>query len=256
MPWALPGAPPSDGVPGSATGELNVTFGVDSNQDVLETALDISRRFAKCVQRRQEEGLAARKSAEPSEWQDWKIEVQTRKSALAELKQTGRKVCRTSLTVQVNVSRATSSFEHPDLPLAPRATPEELKAAAKLKRNEPEAHAAAKLKRNEPAAKAAAKLALLPAPRPAGLRPREHLERVVLAQLFTHRTEGAAGTTRLANVPDRVCELQVCGGPLPAVHRLRPLAQHGGIGVVARVRARLGEGEAELGRAVRVAAPR
>ncbi len=76
MPWALPGVPPSDGVAGSAPGELNVTFGVDSNQGALETALDISSRLAERSQRRQVPGPAARQSAEPSAWQGWKVEVQ------------------------------------------------------------------------------------------------------------------------------------------------------------------------------------
>ncbi|KAJ1624524.1 hypothetical protein T492DRAFT_911686 [Pavlovales sp. CCMP2436] len=154
MLWALPGVPPPDGVPGSAAGELNVTFGVDSNQGVLETALDISRRFAECSEQRQVQGLAARKSADPSEWQGWKVEVQTRESAFAQLERASRKRCSRGLMVQVSVSRATSSFECPDLPLVPRATPDELKAAAKRKRDDPDAFAARKAKRDEPDAKA------------------------------------------------------------------------------------------------------
>ncbi|KAJ1638948.1 hypothetical protein T492DRAFT_857558, partial [Pavlovales sp. CCMP2436] len=129
-----------------AAGELNVTFGVDSNQGVLETALDISRRFAECSEQRQVQGLAARKSADPSEWQGWKVKVQTRESAFAQLERASRKRCSRGLMVQVSVSRATSSFECPDLPLIPRATPDELKAAAKRKRDDPDAFAARKAK--------------------------------------------------------------------------------------------------------------
>ncbi|KAJ1639367.1 hypothetical protein T492DRAFT_856886 [Pavlovales sp. CCMP2436] len=178
-----------------AAGELNVTFGVDSNQDVLETALDISRRFAKCSQRRQEEGLAARKSAEPSEWQGWKIEVQTRESALAELKQTGRKVCRRGLTVQVNVSPATSIFEHPELRLAPRATPDERKAAAKLQRDEPERLAAAKLKRDELERLAASHLKRAEPERLAAAKlKRDEPERLATAKLKRAEPERHAAT--------------------------------------------------------------
>ncbi|KAJ1622799.1 hypothetical protein T492DRAFT_913111 [Pavlovales sp. CCMP2436] len=138
-------------------GELNVTFGVDSNQGVLETARDISRRFAECSEQRQVQGLAARKSADPSEWQGWKVEVQTRGSAFAQLERASRKRCSRDLMVQVSVSRATSSFECPDIPLVPRATPDELKAAAKRKRDELDAFDAHKAKRDEPDALAARK---------------------------------------------------------------------------------------------------
>ncbi|KAJ1633832.1 hypothetical protein T492DRAFT_866166 [Pavlovales sp. CCMP2436] len=128
MPWALSGTPPENGVPGIAAGELN-------------TAFDISSRFAKCKQLRQADGLVARKSAEPSEWQGWEIEVQTRESARAELRGNGRKVCNRRLAVQVNISRVGSSSEHPELPLPPWRTLDERKAARKTD----ERKAAAKL---------------------------------------------------------------------------------------------------------------
>jgi len=157
MPWALPGAPPSDGVPGSAAGELNVTFGVDSNQDVLETALDISRRFDKCSQRRRRRGsrrVSCRAERVPG-LEDRGADPRERpRRAQADWPQgllQGPDGARQRLSCDLKL-RA------PELRLAPRATPDELKTAAKLKRDEPEALAAAKLKRDEPERLAAAKL--------------------------------------------------------------------------------------------------